>query len=376
MRRLDLHCCADGGCELFRKINPASRLLASLSGNPTNGKSTPMEVAMYREDRERLGTSAKDKLMRERLTTAISAVKALAAVQKKRDPLLLSAQEDAARLGNELHALKRKNPDSANDAALSHAERLKIAENKHDRAMERILRIVRDDDAPAKEAVQPSTDAPEGKTRLLLLPGPAAGIEVDMTHRLSQSLQGRKLRLILDRFKKTFATTWNDDNQDVKAVVKLTPRNDTNQMRSTRNEVATYQHLHSLQGTCIPRFLDYGCTELDGKEYFAIVMERIEGRDLAAQEILDFRPSLGWLSDQEKAACREGLARIHELGVSYWDIRGSNLMFRDNLPGPNRIPVFIGITRATVADELYSVEVDGQRDRLEQIFTENDPNLD
>ncbi|KAJ2785469.1 hypothetical protein H4R18_000552 [Coemansia javaensis] len=340
------------------------------------------EVAMYREDRERLGTSDKDKLMRERLTTAISAVKTLAAVQKKRDPLLRSAREDATRLGNELQALKRKSPESEHkpepqskrarprrtcSTAPSHAERLEMAKVKHKRAVKRILWIVHEYAEPLAQA-----EAAADKARR----GPAAGIEVDMTHRLSQSLQGRDLRLILDRFKKTFATTWNDDNQDVKAVVKLTPRNDTNQMRSTRNEVATYQHLHSLQGTCIPRFLDYGCTELDGKEYFAIVMERIEGRDLAAQEILDFRPSLGWLSDQEKAACREGLARIHELGVSYWDIRGSNLMFRDNLPGPNRTPVFIGLARATVADELYSVEVDEQREHLEEIFIENNHNLD
>ncbi|KAJ2778180.1 hypothetical protein H4R18_004772 [Coemansia javaensis] len=343
MSRLDLHCCADGDCELFRKINPASRLLASLSGNPTNGEGTPMEAG------------AKDKLMRERLTTAISAVKTLMTLQKDRDWLLCSAQEDATRLADELHALEHKGssfesrpqpqpkctrPRRACSAALSHAERLEMAKDEHGRAVERVRQIECD-------------------------------IEIDMTRRLSQSLQGRKLGLIYRCFKTTYATTWNDGDQDVKAVIKLTPRNNTDQMRSTRNEIAAYHRLRPLQGTCIPRLLDYGRTELDGKRYFAIVMERIEDRDLGAQQMPDFRPSIGKLSSQERAACWEAVKKMHELGIIHRDIRGSNLMFRDNLPGPNRIPVLIGLACAAIVEDINDQDKDWDYAYFEQMFDEN-----
>ncbi|KAJ2785433.1 hypothetical protein H4R18_000516 [Coemansia javaensis] len=326
---------------------------------------------MYREDRERLGTSAKDKLMRERLTTAISAVKTLMTLQKDRDWLLRSAQEDATRLADELHALKRKNPDSEHEpepqpkrarprracsTALSHAERLKMAKDEHDRAVERVRQI-------EEEYADPLAQAEAAADK--------ASIEIDMTRRLSQSLQGRKLGLIYRCFKTTYATTWNDGEQEVKAVIKVTPRNDTNQMFSTRNEIIVYHRLRSLQGTCIPRLLDYGRTELNGKRYFAVVVERIEDRKLGAQQMPDFRPSIGKLSDRERAACRDAIGKMHDLGVIHWDIRGSNLMFRDNLPGPSRIPVFIGLACAAILDNISDEDEDEDYACLKQMFDEN-----
>ncbi|KAJ2779808.1 hypothetical protein H4R18_003803 [Coemansia javaensis] len=352
---------------------------------------------MYKEDLKRLGTSDKDSLLRKRLTTAISAVKALAYVQKERDWLHRSAQEDAARLADELATLERKSPGPepeprpqpkrarprrACSAALSHAERLEMVRNKHDRAVERVRQIEREyagrvdqaevavspnnNDAPAKDAAPSSTDASEDES-LPTLTDPAAGAGIDMTRRLGQSLQGRKLGLIDSCFKKTYGTTWNDGEQEVKAVLKVTPRSDTRRIIATRREIAAYHRLRPLQGTCIPRLLDYGRTGLGGKRHFAVVMERIEDRDLGARQMPDFRPSIGKLSSQERAACWEAISKMHDLGVIHRDIRGSNLMFRDNLHGPNRTPAFIGLGEAATVDDINDEDKAQEYEYLEQI---------
>ncbi|KAJ2776586.1 hypothetical protein H4R18_005591, partial [Coemansia javaensis] len=395
------------------------------------------EIAEFESRCERLGSSARDELMRERLTTAIDALELLSNVQGELDWLLLCAEEDADRLADKILDIERKSPDydsnsdsdydsnydsgsnsdsdyvsepdpdsdtvsvsgyepqlkrprhcwACNTAPLDE-ELLEVVKAKHSRAAERVRQIRREYAAPLAQAEaaadkarrdflelekQPSLVSKEPADRepsptsgpsststsnnnnyyasaedaasqpadvsedesLLALTGLAAGTNIDMTRRLSQSFQGRKLDHIHISFKTTYATTWNDGTRDVKVVLKATPRSDARRILAARHEIAAYHRLRPLQGTCIPRLLDYGRTEPNGEKCFGIVMERIEDRDLGAQKMLDFRPSIGKLSDQERAACRDVIRKIHDLGVVHRDIRGGNLMFRDNLPGPN-----------------------------------------
>ncbi|KAJ2784093.1 hypothetical protein H4R18_001315 [Coemansia javaensis] len=208
------------------------------------------EAAMYREDLELLGRSRSCKLKCERLTTAIDALEMLAAVQRERDLLRRSAREDAARLADELLALERKNE-----------KRLEMAKSNHNRAAERVRQIEREyaeplaeaeaavdrarrgvwdiDDASARGAAPDSADVSEDES-LPPLTGPAASLDIDMARMLSQSLQDRKLVLIGRNSKKTFATTWNDGEQKVKAVAKIVLRSDTRQMLAMRREIAAY----------------------------------------------------------------------------------------------------------------------------------------
>ncbi|KAJ2778806.1 hypothetical protein H4R18_004378, partial [Coemansia javaensis] len=63
--------------------------------------------------------------------------------------------------------------------------------------------------------------------------------------------------------------------------------------------------------------------------------------------------------------------KMHDLGVIHQDIRGSNLMFRDNLPGPNRIPVLIGLACAAIVEDINDQDKDWDYAYFEQMFDEN-----
>ncbi|KAJ2803320.1 hypothetical protein H4R21_002079 [Coemansia helicoidea] len=187
----------------------------------------------------------------------------------------------------------------------------------------------------------------------------AVGAEdtVDMDGWLEHSLLDLDSLVSLSTYRcEMFMGTWGGTRP---VVVKAAPVDDEERADEIRNEVAVYRRLRLLQGTDIPRLLAWGSLVLHGRMLVAIVLERIEDRDMingmardAPQPVnLDSRAALKELSDVERTACLNALGRVHRLGVVHNDIRGANVLFRDDKAGKHRSPVIIDFGFATVASK-------------------------
>ncbi|KAJ2765890.1 hypothetical protein IWQ56_003920, partial [Coemansia nantahalensis] len=180
---------------------------------------------------------------------------------------------------------------------------------------------------------------------------------VDMDSWLEHSLLDLDSLISLNTYRcEMFMGTW-DGSRPV--IIKAAPVDDEERADEIRNEVAVYRRLRLLQGTDIPRLLAWGSLVLHGRMLVAIVLERIEDRDMingmardAPQPVnLDSRSALKELSDVERTACLNALGRVHRLGVVHNDIRGANVLFRDDKAGKHRSPVIIDFGFATVASK-------------------------
>ncbi|KAJ2784921.1 hypothetical protein H4R18_000846 [Coemansia javaensis] len=200
-------------------------------------------------------------------------------------------------------------------------------------------------------------------------PDPSADIDPDMVRLLSQDPRRRKRRNIWGTHKSVFVTTWNDGQEQIDTVVKAARCDDHVSMDSARLEVAAYQRLQPLQGTCVPRLLDYGNMVLGGKKFFALVLEYIRGREQRDVAMVDYRLSVACLSKAEKAACRKAIKRIRRLGVLHSCLFSYNMLFRDDLPGPNRVPVFIGFSHSVFYDNHEVGDMDDDYDDFKLLLT-------
>ncbi|KAJ2784092.1 hypothetical protein H4R18_001314 [Coemansia javaensis] len=55
------------------------------------------------------------------------------------------------------------------------------------------------------------------------------------------------------------------------------------------------------------------------------------------------------------------------------NIRGSNLMFRDNIPSTIRTPAFVGLGMAVILDDQETANKAEDYERLEEMLEDNQP---
>ncbi|KAJ2778654.1 hypothetical protein H4R18_004468 [Coemansia javaensis] len=386
-----------------------------------------MEIAAYTADRDRLGDSPKDKAMRERISAAISAIEGYLAIQTECDLAFVSAREESRRLTGRYMALldeqrgsepqakraKARRGAASRGAAVTRKE-LESAKLEFEQALHRLSQITKDyepllyradaaaqmardavlrskyprsmtpsrssaDSARSSTAVQLSSNLSED-TRCLSAevsedddfpehPDPSVDIDPDMERALSQDLRRRKRQKIWDTQKLVFVTTWNDGRKRIKAVVKAVHRDNPVSMDAAGLEVAAYQRLRPLQGTCVPRLLDYGNMVLDGTRYFALVLEYIRDREQHEMSMPDDRQSVARLNEAEKTACRKAIKRIHRLGVLHGCLASYNILFRDDVAGPNRVPIFISYSSSAIYDNRDVGDMEYDYTDFELIFT-------
>ncbi|KAJ2495580.1 hypothetical protein GGH96_006340, partial [Coemansia sp. RSA 1972] len=122
-----------------------------------------------------------------------------------------------------------------------------------------------------------------------------------------------------------FYGTWHDGQP---IAVKAAPMDNEELFEEISNELAVYMRLKDLQGTNIPRLIEYGCAYIDGEKCAVLVIERINEPALMDESVmLDERPAFKQLSMLEKTACFNVLEKMHRCGIAHNDIRGANILF-------------------------------------------------
>ncbi|KAI8317891.1 hypothetical protein GQ54DRAFT_323902 [Martensiomyces pterosporus] len=94
------------------------------------------------------------------------------------------------------------------------------------------------------------------------------------------------------------------------------------------NEVQVYQHLRDLQGDAIPRLVEHGLVEINGRLYVALVLELIE--DALFEGVMDASREealRAGCDDDLKRAVLAVLEKIHSRGVANGDPRAYNVLF-------------------------------------------------
>ncbi|KAJ2497277.1 hypothetical protein GGH96_005249 [Coemansia sp. RSA 1972] len=146
-----------------------------------------------------------------------------------------------------------------------------------------------------------------------------------------------------------FYGTWYDDQP---IAVKSAPMDNEELFEEISNELAVYMRLKNLQGTNIPRLIEYGCVYIDDEKCAVLIIERINEPSLMDKSVkLDERPAFKQLSMFEKTACFNVLEKMHRCGIAHNDIRGANILFRTTT-SCRYVPVFIDFGFARWADKV------------------------
>ncbi|CAN6619984.1 hypothetical protein TRVA0_007S04082 [Trichomonascus vanleenenianus] len=128
------------------------------------------------------------------------------------------------------------------------------------------------------------------------------------------------------------------------------------------NEVYAFSALHHLQGTVVPRLLDYGCY------YNGEVVAAIEGPYILMSNVGSVRPNTSSQAHYDLAAC--ALEHIHACGVVHGDIRIQNMM----LTGDTVTFIDFGHSRVfdkPDTDEEFARACAQDWQRLRNIFSPN-----
>ncbi|KAJ1857768.1 hypothetical protein GGF49_000916 [Coemansia sp. RSA 1853] len=180
---------------------------------------------------------------------------------------------------------------------------------------------------------------------------------LDFTKR-SLDLALMDLRHFLTSRCSVFYGAWHNGQS---VAVKSAPMDNEELFEDISNELAVYMRLKDLQGTNIPRLIEYGCAYIDDEKCAVLVIERINELSLMDKSVmLDERPAFKQLSNIEKTACFNVLEKIHRCGIAHNDIRGANILFRTT-SNCRYVPVFIDFGVSRWADRMDNF--DWYRDR-------------